>query len=77
MDRPGAYSASGVVDQDRLARRESAVIVQRLPCRQSGQRHGGCLNVRERGRLQGEVPRFDRDIFRRGAVAVPVRQSIG
>ena len=71
-----AHPAPGTVDQDRLARHEAAVIVQRLPGCESGQRRGGCLSVRQRSRLRSEVPRLDCDIFRRGAVAIPVGDPI-
>src|SRR5215208_6732673 len=71
-----ADAASRAVDQHALARRETSMHEQRLPGRQGGQRYGGSPLMVQRARLRGEVARFDGDVARGRAVAVPVGQSV-
>src|SRR5215208_7874393 len=67
-----ADAASRAVNQHALARRETSVLEQRLPGRQGGQRDGGSPLMVQRAWLRGEVARFDGDVTRGRAVAVPV-----
>src|SRR5215212_1375780 len=71
-----ADAASRTVDQHALARRETSMLEQRLPGRQGGQRYGGSPLMVQRAWLRGEVARFDGDVARGRAVAVPVGQSV-
>src|SRR5215212_1663750 len=52
------------------------MLEQRLPGRQGGQRYGGSPLMVQRAWLRGEVARFDGDVARGRAVAVPVGQSV-
>jgi len=68
-------SASGAVDQDGLACRESSVIDQCLPRGQPGDGQRGGRDVVDVSRKWSEVSGLYRGVLGQGAVTEPVRQS--